>query len=40
MAPLYHEGGVARPKGGSGGLTKALKRAIESDGGQVFVNAP
>lgn len=38
--PLYHEGGVARPKGGSGGLTKALRRAIESDGGQVFVNAP
>lgn len=38
--PLYHEGGVARPKGGSGGLTRALRRAIEADGGEVFVNAP
>ena len=38
--PLYHVGGVARPKGGSGGLTKALRRAIEADGGEVFVNAP
>ncbi len=38
--PLYHQGGVARPKGGSGGLTKALKRAIEENGGDVFVNAP
>lgn len=38
--PLYHKGGVARPKGGSGGLTRALGRAIEAHGGQVFVNAP
>lgn len=38
--PLYHQGGVARPKGGSGGLTRALRRAIEANGGQVFVNAP
>ncbi len=38
--PLYHAGGVARPKGGSGGLSKALKHAIEEDGGQIFVNAP
>ena len=38
--PLYHQGGVARPKGGSGGLTKALKLAIEENGGDVFVNAP
>lgn len=38
--PLYHQGGVARPKGGSGGLTRALKRAIEAHGGEVFVNAP
>ena len=37
--PLYHRGGVARPKGGSGGLTKALARAIKAYGGQVFVNA-
>ena len=32
--PLYHEGGVARPKGGSGGLTKALRRATEAEGGE------
>ncbi|WP_034386362.1 NAD(P)/FAD-dependent oxidoreductase [Deinococcus sp. YIM 77859] len=38
--PLYHVGGVARPKGGSGGLTRALRRAIEAEGGEVFVNAP
>lgn len=38
--PLYHEGGVARPKGGSGGLTKALRRAIEAEGGEVFTDAP
>ncbi|RTR27528.1 phytoene desaturase family protein [Deinococcus radiophilus] len=38
--PLYHKGGVARPKGGSGGLTKALARAIEAYGGEVHVNAP
>ena len=38
--PLYHQGGVARPKGGSGGLTKALQRVIEENGGEVHVNAP
>lgn len=38
--PLYHKGGVARPKGGSGGLTRALRRAIEAHGGQVFTDAP
>ncbi len=38
--PLYHKGGVARPKGGSGGLTRALARAIEAHGGQIFTNAP
>ena len=38
--PLYHAGGVARPKGGSGGLTRALRRAIEADGGEVFTDAP
>ncbi|WP_043817519.1 phytoene desaturase family protein [Deinococcus maricopensis] len=37
--PLYHEGGVARPRGGSGGLTRALARAIEAYGGQVHLNA-
>lgn len=34
--PLYHEGGVARPRGGSGGLTKALRAHIEAHGGDVF----
>lgn len=38
--PLYHEGGMARPKGGSGMLTQALARHIAAHGGQVFVNAP
>lgn len=38
--PLYHKGGVARPKGGSGGLTGALRRAIEAYGGEVFTDAP
>jgi phytoene dehydrogenase-like protein len=38
--PLYHEGGVARPRGGSGGLTKALRAHIEAHGGDVFTDAP
>ncbi|MFB6273971.1 MAG: phytoene desaturase family protein [Salinibacter sp.] len=38
--PLYHDGGVARPKGGSGELTQALRRHIESHGGDVYTNAP
>lgn len=38
--PLYHKGGVARPKGGSGGLTRALARAIEAYSGQIFTSAP
>ncbi len=38
--PLYHESGVARPRGGSGGLTKALRAHIESHGGDVFTDAP
>ncbi|MDO4262748.1 MAG: NAD(P)/FAD-dependent oxidoreductase [Deinococcus sp.] len=37
--PLYHKGGVARPKGGSGGLTRALARAIEAYGGEIHLNA-
>lgn len=37
---LYHEGGVARPKGGSGMLTQALRSHIESHGGEVFTDAP
>ena len=38
--PLYHTGGIARPKGGSGGLTKALAAHIEAHGGEVHLNAP
>ena len=38
--PLYHEGGVARPRGGSGMLTQALRRHIEAHGGDVFTSAP
>lgn len=38
--PLYHEGGIARPRGGSGVLTQALKRHIEFHGGLVHVNSP
>ena len=38
--PLYHEGGMARPRGGSGGLTKALRRHIEAHGGDVFTASP
>ena len=38
--PLYHEGGVARPRGGSGMLTQALRRHIEANGGAVYTDAP
>jgi phytoene dehydrogenase-like protein len=38
--PLYHEDGIARPRGGSGMLTAALARAIESHGGTVKVSTP
>jgi phytoene dehydrogenase-like protein len=38
--PLYHEGGVARPRGGSGVLTQALARHVEDHGGEVHVGAP
>jgi phytoene dehydrogenase-like protein len=37
---LYHDGGVARPEGGSGMLTQALRAHIESHGGDVFTEAP
>jgi phytoene dehydrogenase-like protein len=37
---LYHDGGVARPEGGSGMLTQALKSHIESHGGDVYTDAP
>ncbi len=38
--PLYHEGGVARPRGGSGMLTQALRRHIEAHGGDIYTDAP
>lgn len=38
--PLYHLGGVARPRGGSGGLSLALVRAIEARGGKVSLGMP
>lgn len=37
--PLYHKGGLARPRGGSGELTQALQRMIEAHGGDVHTNA-
>ena len=37
--PLYHEGGIARPRGGSGMLTQALARAVEAHGGVVRTGA-
>lgn len=36
---LYHEGGVARPEGGSGELTQALRRHIEAHGGDIYTSA-
>ncbi len=38
--PLYHEGGIARPRGGAGVLTQALARHIEAHGGRVHVGSP
>lgn len=38
--PLYHEGGIARPRGGSGVLTQALQRHVESHGGDVYLGEP
>ena len=38
--PLYHESGIARPRGGSGMLTQALQRHIEAHGGEVHLGAP
>ena len=36
---LYHEGGIARPRGGSGVLTQALARHVEAHGGEVHTGA-
>jgi phytoene dehydrogenase-like protein len=38
--PLYHEGGIARPRGGSGGLSEALARKIRSHGGEIRTGTP
>lgn len=38
--PLYHEGGIARPRGGSGVLAEALARCVEHHGGKVETSAP
>ncbi len=38
--PLYHKGGAARPRGGSGMLTQALARCIADHGGAVHTGAP
>jgi len=38
--PLYHESGIARPRGGSGMLTQALRRHVEAHGGDIFTSAP
>jgi phytoene dehydrogenase-like protein len=38
--PLYHEGGIARPRGGSGALTQALQRCIEAHGGHIRLDSP
>lgn len=38
--PLYHSGGIARPRGGSGMLTQALARCIEYHGGEVHTATP
>ena len=38
--PLYHESGVARPRGGSGGLTRALAAMIRAHGGDVHTSSP
>jgi len=38
--PLYHEGGIARPRGGSGGLTQALARKILAHGGEIRTGTP
>lgn len=38
--PLYHEGGIARPRGGSGMLTQALANLILAHGGSIHTNAP
>lgn len=38
--PLYHESGIARPRGGSGGLTQALAAMIRGHGGDIHTSSP
>lgn len=38
--PLYHQGGLRRPRGGSGMLTQALARMIEAHGGAIHTGQP
>jgi len=38
--PLYHKGGVARPRGGSGMLAVALANCIRHHGGKIETSAP
>jgi phytoene dehydrogenase-like protein len=37
---MYHQSGVKRPRGGSGMLTQALARMIQTRGGQIIAGAP
>ncbi|NDJ35423.1 MAG: NAD(P)/FAD-dependent oxidoreductase [Chloroflexi bacterium] len=37
--PMYHVGGMRRPRGGSGMLTQALARMIEDHGGAIHLNS-
>ncbi|GKX35595.1 MAG: FAD-dependent oxidoreductase [Rhizobiaceae bacterium MnEN-MB40S] len=39
MPGIIHTYGVSQPKGGSGGLTDALVRCIEDNGGEIRLNA-
>ncbi len=38
--PMYHVGGVKRPRGGSGMLTQALAKMIQAHGGRILTSAP
>ncbi|MCB0713724.1 MAG: NAD(P)/FAD-dependent oxidoreductase [Ignavibacteriae bacterium] len=37
---MIHKSGAKRPRGGSGMLTQAMGRRLESDGGTIFTGAP
>lgn len=37
--PLYHEGGIARPRGGSGMLTQALAACLRDHGGEIHLGS-